>query len=660
MDEKVVLDPRKIIGEITIDSPYFIIEYVAKMCKIPYNSIHLSNDHYRSDVINIINENEFFSINFPSNDSDESDLKKIIKFISPFLSSEDWFSDSILDGFFHLMSFDLSLGELPHINKSNFLIGQKTNTNPTSLNEILVFRIANYYGYSYNKDTTLEEFNFFAEKIISRRVSNLKNALLHSINSLSNADLIKIYFTTINLTDQIEIEDEEREIKEFNFPEKKELKSDFDQTYLDISLSHLFNSKKIITRIKPKTSYEAIIFAAVKYNINISSSSDPLKELNNLKKSKYIPNCITFSSKFFINSKHFFINKTWCEVLSNSNIYTIEQLKFFAAEEAFTNVSNLSFNELNVYLKSTKNMINVYFGKHPDCKTNVSSLSLTPIKEINEEEILCFGIEKTGDLGYISIDDLCDFFTYMKIYLDPINNLPLEDRVVNKLKLFCTNAIGNLIKKTRKLMEVMTELDKIKKLVDIKVRDLKIKITKSSSETREAVDYFFQKCMEMGLYMRGWKINPNVDYPLLSQDTVFDETAEIEPDPGTDISIYGEGFRYTVKQKIIDNSVKCLDETAEIIKELPIEISNDIKMLQTVKFTENGIPQEIMGFLIKGAYTYQNETLLDCMRAIYKGMEDNESCIRSNSGWILFSSCWYRLLFGFDVPFRIDKIQTTR
>ena len=658
MDEKIILDPRKIIGDITINSPFFIIEYVAKMCKIPYNILHLSNDSYRSDVIKIINENEFSSINFPSESSDENDLKKIVRFISPYLTSEDWFLDSILNGLFHLISFEISLGNLPHINKTNFLIGQKTIENPISLNEIIVFRIANYYGYSYDKNTTINEFNFFVEKILSKRISNLKNTLLHSINSLSDSDLIKIYFTTINLNEKLKEKEEEKE--EFKILEKKELKSDFDQSYLDISLSILFNPKKVIIRIKPKTSYEAIIFAAIKYNINISSSSDPIKELDNLRRSKYIPNCTIFSSKFSINSKYFYINKTWCENLSNSNIYTIEQLKSFAIEEGFTNIFNLSFNELNVYLKSTKSMINVYFGKHPNCKSEVSSLSRIPIKEINEDEILCFGIEKTNELGYISIDDLCDFFSYMKIYVDPINNLPIDDRVIQKIKLFYSNSKGDLLKKSKKLIEIMCELDKIKKLVDTKVRDLKIKITKCNLETKEAVDYFFQKCMEMGLYMRGWKINPNIEYPLLSQDTVFDETAEIEPDPGVDISIYGEGFKYTVKQKIIDNSVKCLDESVEILKELPIEIANDIKFLQSIKFTENGIPQEIMGYVIRGAYTYQNETLLDCMRAIYKGINDDGACIRSNSGWILFTSCWYRLLFDFNVPFRIDKIQTTR
>lgn len=656
MGEKIQLDPRKIIGEILIDSPTFIVEFVAKMCRIPYNQLHINIDGYRNDVIKLINESEFPEIEYPSVDSNELDLKKIIRFVSPFLTTEDWFCDSILDSLFHIMTFSISMGDLPFINKDNLIIGPKTNETPLALNELLVFRIANHYKYCFDRNTSLHEINFFVEKILSRKISNLRTSLLHTINSLSDTDMIKIYFTTSNIKPVSTGEN----VDEFNFPERKEQRAEFDQMYFEASLANMFNPKKTLIRIKPKTSYEAIIYAAIKHNINIIGSSDPLKEIDNLRRSTYIPYCRSLAEKYAINSKFFYLNRTWCEQLSNSNIYTVEQLRTFAAEEGFECTNKLSFNELNSYLKSTKTMINVYFGKNPNCKETKTAITLTPINEINNEEILCFGIEKKSELIYISLDELIDFFKTMKMYVDPFKNLPIDERVVRKLKMFCNSATGELSYKTRILYNEMVEMDKIKKFIDTKVMDLKIKISKADPETKENVDFFFQKCMEMGLYMRGWKINPNVEYPLLSQDTVVDETLETEPSPGIDISIYGENFKYTVGQKIIDNSVRCLDESIEILKELPIGISNDIRSLQSVKFTDNGIPVEIFGFLIKGAYTYQNETLLESMRMIYRGFENNESCRRSNSGWVLFSACWYRLIFGFNVPFRIDKIQTTR
>ena len=67
-----------------------------------------------------------------------------------------------------------------------------------------------------------------------------------------------------------------------------------------------------------------------------------------------------------------------------------------------------------------------------------------------------------------------------------------------------------------------------------------------------------------------------------------------------------------------------------------------------------------MGYLFRGAYVYQDETLIDCMKSIYKGINNSDSCMRTNSNWILYSSVWYRLIFGFEVPFRIDKIQSIR
>lgn len=654
MTEKVTLDPRKISGIIDINTPYFIIEYIAKICKIAYNSAHIKNDSFRGEIIKLINEHEYPEIDKPTNDSDEHDLKKLLRFISPFLTNDEWFSDSVVHGYEHLISFDESFNEIPYISKESVSFGWKTNSSPLALNELIVYRISKFNKYPLDKTTSLNELNLFVEKFISKKISNFKQSLLYTINSLSDVDLLKIYYTTSNLASIVDRDEE------FKFLDKKEHKYDFEQPYLDICMNTMFDSKKIISRIRPKTKYEAIVYAAVKHNVNIIQSSDPLKEIDCLKHGKYIPYCTSFAKKFFINSKYYSINRRWCEELSDTNIYSIEQLRNFTLEEGFDKINTLSFGELNSYLKSTKISLNVYFGRHPECKDVRSCISLTSIDEIPDRELFCFGIEKTNQLNYISLDDLIDFFENMKMYIDPVKFIPLDERVIKKIRLYCSNVSSDLVKKTRKLIEIMNELDKIKKLIDVKVKDLKIKLRNTDQETRDNVDFFFRKCMEMGLYMRGWKINPAVEYPLLSQDAQINENDEIEPDKDLDISIYGEDFKYTVKQKIIDCSVKSLDESVEILNELPLEIRNDIKCLQTVKFTDNGMPVEIMGNIIKGAYTYQNETLIDSMRKIYNGMGPADSCIRTNSTWILFSSCWYRLLFGFDVPFRIDKIQPIR
>lgn len=654
MDEKIILDPRRITGDIDLNTPLFIVEYFAKFCKRTFNTVYIYMDSYRDELIKHINEHDYPKIDKVDENLTDVDLRKIIKFISPTSSSSEWFVDSILEGYNHLIMFDVSYNELPYISKTSLSFGMKTNDNPLSLNELIVYRIAKYYSYPINKETTLNELNVFVERILSKKVSSLKTSLLHTINSMTDVELLKIYHI---ISSGFTIDNNE---EEFSIPESRESKFLIDQNYLDMSLTELFNKKKMITRIKPKTNYEAIIYAAVKHKINITSSSSPLKEIDNLKRTRYIPYCNTFARKYSTNSKFYNINKKWCENLSNQEIYTIEQMKFFALDEGYEKVNSLSFNEINSYLKSTRSIMNFYFGRHPECKEINTIITLTPINEIPDDELICFGIERTGDLLYTCIDEIVDFFKNMKFYVYPSKLGPIDERVINKLRLFCSNATGKLVNKTKKLIEIMTELDKIKKLLDCKVKDLKIKISKLDNETKENVDYFFRKCMEMGLYMRGWKIEPDKNFPLLSQDTIINEKFETKPNYNIDPNIYGEGFVYTNKQKIMDNTVIAYEESMEILKELPIDISNDIKLLQTLRFTENGQTEEIMGYLFRGAYVYQDETLIDSMKSIYKGINNSDSCMRTNSNWILYSSVWYRLIFDFEVPFRIDKIQSIR
>lgn len=654
MGEKIILDPRRITGEIDIKTPFFIVDYFAKFCKEVFNPSYIQLDNYRSELIKHINEYEYPELEEVNENLSDIDLRKVIRFISPASSSSEWFVESIIEGYNHLISFDICHSEIPYISKASLSFGMKTNDNPFSLNELLVYRISKYYSYPIDKETTLNELNLFVERLLTKKISSLKNSLLHTINSLSDNEILKIYHVVSSGFSVNDIEDE------FLFPESKDSKFIVDQNYLDMSLTEIFDKKKMVTRIKPKTNYEAIIYTAVKHRINIISSSSPLKEIDNLKRTRYIPYCNAFAKKYSTNSDFYNINKKWCEYLSKQEIYTLDQMRLFAIEEGYEKVNSLTFNEINSYLRSTRSIMNFYFGKHPDCKETTTIISLTPINEIPDSELISFGIERTGELFYISIEELVDFFKNMKFYVYPSKLGPIDERVINKLRVFCRNTISHQSTNIKKLIDTMVELDKIKKLLDCKVKDLKIKISKLDPDTRENVDYFFTKCMEMGLYMRGWKIETDKEFPLLSQDTIINEKFETKPSYNIDPNIYGEGFIYTNKQKIMDNTVIAYEESMEILRELPVDISNDIKLLQTLRFTENGQTEEIMGYLFRGAYVFQDETLIDCMKSIYKGIDNSDSCMRTNSNWILYSSVWYRLLFDFKVPFRIDKIQSIR
>ena len=650
MGEKVKLDPRIITGEISLDTPYFILEYISLFCKITYNKNYISFYEYHEEIVNLMNTFEYVEVDLPSEYSSDEDLRKLIKFISPNSSSTGWNLKSIIEGCYHLLSFNVNIDKLAYINSKDIIYGSKTNEKPFTINEIIAYRIANFYKYPTDRTTTYDEIKYFIDRKFSKGVPTLKNSLLHTINGLSDSDLLKIYHIVNNIS-EVETRNDI-----FNFEEEKDKKWIFDPTILEISLNDFFDRKKLASRIKPRTNYEAIISAVLRYGINISESSYPLKELENLSKKRYIPYCPSFSRKYSINKEYYNINKRWTESLSNSNIYTIEQLKRFAYEEGFTNLTGMSFIELNRYLKSSRNINNFYFGRNPNCNETKTILLLEDINDIPQEELICIGIERINNLKYISLEELTDYFENMKMYIDPINNEMLDQIVISKLKIYC-NEISSKSSNANRLLKVMEDIDKIGRLLDIKVISLKTKILKLPIDEQKKIELFFNKVMELGLYMRGWKVNDNIDFPLLSEETLTNDRDIIEDHKIKHREIYMNGdIKCNSFQFIIDNTQEALEKALNVLNTLPFEIIENIKSLHTLYFNKKGTIQEIMGYIFKGTRVFNDELLVSCMKNIFRGLGNPISCLRTNSNYILFSSIWYMMIFGYKVPFRIDRI----
>uniref|UniRef100_A0A6C0BE52 Uncharacterized protein n=1 Tax=viral metagenome TaxID=1070528 RepID=A0A6C0BE52_9ZZZZ len=636
MSEKVLLNPLNLIGTIDLDTPFFILEYISKICKKSFNVSYLSCDEYYQSVIDSCRLYNYSTIESPSYQSSDNDLSKISKFISPNQSSIEWDVESILYGYDHICQYDINNDEIPALNKTNLVFGDKTNENPYIINEIIAYVIAKINKYRMNRYTEFSEICFFIKKINENRTNSIKNSLLHTINSMSHSDILKIYYNIVNQGDIVE---NETEIK---ISTPKDSMFVFNSTALDVTSQAFLDKNKLLSKIKPTTNYEAIIIAVNVYRVDITESSYPLGEIENLKRKKYIPYCSRFAKKFSLNPSFYMIDDMWSENLA-SYVYTKEQLINFTTEEGFDNLIGVSNSELISLLKSTRNITNFYFGIHPDCNDTYTVIGHEPINDVQIDKLICVGIPKQNKLYYTNMDELFDYFESEKMFVDQTEDKsPLDDRVVKKLRNYCRKmSLKNNSSIFKNMIFLLDDLDKGKKLIDFKVRDLKLKISRATPEIKNMIDEFFKTSMEMGLYMRGWKIGDNNIYPLKSEDTTSAGNDE------NGITVH-------------NNTVIAYENAKDILSKLPSDISNEIRSLHTLRFSKKEKAYRIFGLNFKGTRVYHEETLLDCMRKIYGGYNNDESCIRTNSNWILYSSCWYRILFNFDVPFdmgQIDDIQ---
>lgn len=644
----ILLDPLQIIDNLSVHTPLFVINYVATFYKVPYKEYYMVNDDYYLNIIKNIIDTDKITIASIDRDISERDIQKLVKFCSPFLKESEWYIDNILASYENLMSY--SDKDLPEIKSLTF--GCKTNDIPDNINELMSYKIAKHLNYHMDRHTTFDEVIFFIRNIYTQK--SVRNSLLHTINSLDTPDLLKLYYMTTTIL-PVEEKDEKNEEKkeEFKFINMEDSVS-LNEDLLAVTLTDFFEVKSLITKIKITNKYDAIIVAAIKYHKNIIESSCPIKEIHKLSLGRYIPVCENFAKKYAINRSFYHVNKRWVENLSSTNIYTSEQLYNFVIEEGFQNVKHLSFLELNAYLKSTKISFNVYFGKHPYCK-QTQSVYLNDIRDIPNDELLCMGIEKTHDLHYITINEFNKYLEVTKMYMDPFFKLRMDRRVINKIKVHYMNSTHYDVKK---LMNTFESLDHIEKLLDSSVFNFKTQIDNFNEDIRVLIKNFFINTMEMGLYMRGWKIY-NEEYPLKSQNTVYN--MDCSTVPSEDIKIFYDDAglnikKYSNQQKVIDNTLNSYGKAVQILEKLPSEISHNIKKLHTLRFNTKFKSVEILGQFYKGVRVYHEENIIDCMTSIFKGLGNDDSCLRTASNWILFTSMWYLLIFGFEKHFDMEMV----
>lgn len=632
MGEKIKLDPRYITDEISENTPSFVVSYIARLCRFEFSETYFGLSGYYSDLISNINNHDFVEIQIPTESSGERILKKVIKFISPLSNSEEWFSASIIKGFEHLMYFkDVNLPLSISFKQVTF--GQKSNNNPLAFNELIIYKLCKLHNYIMSKDTTLDELIFFLTKLYDGKTEVMRNSLIHNLLTMSNEELLKIAYHANKIS----------EISENNspaiLPSVKDTTFEYTSGMIELTYNNLNDKTKLMERVKPKNHYEAVIIAAQSYNINLLDSDCPLKELELLTRSKrYTPHSQSFARKYIYNKNWYKISDVWVEELSPF-IYSVEQLRKFALNEGYELKLTPSVKEFHQYLKYSRSIYNFYFDKIPTCQNITFTLLHDDVNTVDPSDLICFGSFLDNRFVYMTVDELIGFFESHKIYIDMIGNNPLDEIAINKLKIHCNSMVTKKHKKFEKLRELLTDLDKAKKIIDMKFRDLKIALLKEDEVVREDVKDFFMAGIEMGLYMRGWKLNGNSVLPLTSEETVY------EP-----------GENNCNHQRVFYNSIQARNKLDKLLLQIPTHIIELIRSLHAIKFSAKEKGTAIFGLNIKGAHVYMEKTIFDCMESIYGDVDDDDACVRTNSSWILYSFVWYSIILGYEIPFKIDRI----
>jgi hypothetical protein len=623
--EEITLNRLDITGVLNEKTPYCVIQEIAKAHNISTPKIDENELKFIQVQTESIKINSYRPITLMG--SLEKNLRYVATFVNP--DCKTWTQKSLIKSFQHMLHFPK---DDPEILK-NISYGQKDRDNIEAFNACMLYTLCKKYGIETHWKMTPEQMVTLIQKL-TIDTNKLRTGLIPLIESLNKSQLVNIYA----LLDQTP----KRNIPLMNLPDKdskilNESKGSSPMVYLDNEkLNQLYKNftdvNYLVLTIQPRNHFEAIVLAAMIYNINITESRFPLLEFEELNEVKnldlYVPVDSIFRKKYMYNKSWYNLLHHWCPELSF--IYSKKELMNFCSEEGYSSEDFRNFDPNNL-LHMSRISMNIYVGKNVyNVEQEYTPIHLHDLKEISNTNCITFGVvSEQSTLKTYSIDEICDTFTINKNYIHPEHQKEhLSEKVIKKLHGIATQ-LNNV-----ELLKAISVVEKWKQYSN----EFSESLREVYKEKPKIVIYFLTKVMECAMYMRGWKVvNEKEEYPLSEDKT----------------KLYNTDFQFKIEEKVFEaihdlktylDSDKLNEKDQKVFKCLPLmkfSHEGDTKIFVLTPDPEDGT-----------SILHRLDIVLDGNK--YKNMK---SCIRLSSNIILHSVYFYTCSLSLPEPFNIFELE---
>ena len=528
--------------------------------------------------------------------------------VAAMVNSENcnWSIPVLNKSFKHLMQFYKK--SVPINPDRDFIVGRKTPNNPYSYDACMLYKLCLYFKIETNRYSTMEDM-----------ATTIKYYLT------PKEELIKDWYgTPVHLKGN-----GKRDIWDGNVSTLK-------KSYIN-TLGSKNVKDWLMKTYEPNNHSEAIMFAKNNYNINIFYAHSPVDEYKWIRSlddiSNYTPKDDKLTSLYNRDPSWFDTDTAWIEPLLN--IYSKSKLHSFAINEGFSHRDDLKEAYESLMDLGDKN--HIYLGIHPalhtDCKvyeTIIGKEDVTNINSIEDDIILTIGkTTKNNEMYLTTIGELYGLFDINHSFSLPHSPIYYFNSIsIKKLKIICSNVCGSTKKKMimNKMNVIIEYIEKFMNEVDCHIDRIK----KLNNEDQNCIKSFINGIIHLSYYMRGWKVGDNKECPLSSEmtQTTRDGFDDIEAN-------------YTLQS--IENE--------ELYNSFPEEIKDIIDGIALmIKTDVDGVTK-----FVQSSSNEIGRTIMDRLNIIRNNENDN-SCIRLSSNYLLYS-CWYYMKSVFDEePFNVDQV----
>lgn len=581
------LNPLLITGKIGKETPLCVLMFLDSFFDMKMNPSYIENDEYLQQFITKIQGKKTEIVHLPVHVTSA----KIFKMIGD-SNIESWSLESInkaLESYLEFYNFEFS--EKFFSNP----VGIKSNKNPESMNEIMIYRLCKEINYETSLKTQFEEMCYAVQNYLNSE--NIKISLSKTVRLISREKALKISYKIEEHITNIQ------KLETNNCLVFTKFKDNIEETSKKFS-----DYNFILSRVIPETKNEAIILAQKRWKIYIGESNNPLYQYQILNENgieNYIPNNdVNFLTNYLINKNWYNTEKNWFINMLNS--YSFECLELFCKKEGLEKKCKKSFYKS--FLIQRYKTSNFYFEIVPYINNEVTYIYNEEINNVNN--IICIAILETCQGYYFTVEELTIYFKTKKYLSDP-QNVYLDKYSIEKIKLHCKYMISKKVNKNSfsELLKIILELEENRRLI----KEL------PNEDIREDLIGFLKKIIDLCFIMRDKEKEENLK---------FQESYDYYHFLMLEYETYSSDFK------------------------------DYFERINVITFCEKGNRVEIFGEILKSPDLSYSLSLLLCMKNCFTFKDSEEpSCMNTSSNWILYTSCWYLKTLNVKIEIEMESIE---
>jgi len=612
MNNEYLLNRLKITGKLNEKTPHYVITEIIRAHNIcivkPISSVEeLIKDIKMVESYRCMTIKEPFS---------NKDLRLLATYVN--IDYNTWTKTSLLSAYKHMHDVNQD------VDLSKIYYGQKSYENIDAYNSCMLYGLCVKNGIQTEWNMKPETMCFLLKQTLLS-ISSLKEQLLTCVENLNKSSLVNLINKAVNSNKLILSEVNEPIITKETPKNKLPPVISLEVSDLTDSLNRYKNSAYILQQINPKTHYDAVILAALNYNLNLTESKHPFEEYMRIKEVKnislYKPVDLEFRKRYLTNPDWYNLSTHWEPKLSF--IYDENGLKKLCVYEGFDHEDFRSYG-FDSLLQISRISFNAFLGKNVYSTEEYTPIELNEIKDLHNNECITLGNVETKDMTTYTFNELADHFAHAKNFTNPAKlTESLDKRIIRKIGLYASKL--NYVK----MLEAIEVVEKWKSYSSEHTDKLR-----SIYHHNYNITDILYKILECGMYMRGWRVSSE-KYPIGESLTISDK-------------IENAALR-------IDTNV--VNSINDVFDRLKLYRDEEIKILENLPLIKTSIDGDNINYIVSPDPD-DGSSIFERLRIVLGGekYKNMKSCIRLTSNILLISVHYYLCSLGIHEPFNIREL----